>query len=103
MNLLDTVIEQVRSWTVWEWVGFAGQGLFFGRFFVQWLVSEMRGESHIPLAFWFFSIAGGTTLFVYACHIRNPVFIAGQGGGLLIYLRNLTLIYRKRKQVKEAG
>ncbi len=97
---LGKLLSNVDTWVI---VGFAGQALFFGRFFIQWLVSEMRGESHIPLAFWFFSIAGGMVLLTYAIHRRDPVFIAGQGGGLLIYARNLTLIYRKKKQTKATG
>jgi len=97
---LSELLNKVDTWIV---IGFIGQALFGSRFFVQWIASEMRGESYVPLAFWFLSVAGGTTLFVYAIHIWDPVFIAGQGGGLLIYLRNLTLIYRKREQVKEGG
>ncbi len=83
----------MNFWTV---LGFFGQGLFFGRFFVQWIVSERRGASVIPLAFWFFSLGGGSLLLVYAIHLRDPVFIVGQTGGLLIYVRNLMLIFRKR-------
>jgi lipid-A-disaccharide synthase-like uncharacterized protein len=82
----------------WMIVGFAGQALFFGRFFIQWLVSEIRGESQVPLAFWFFSMAGGSVLLIYAIHLRDPVFTLGQAGGLFIYARNLTLIYRKKRQ-----
>lgn len=34
------------------------------------------------------------TLLSYAIYRRDPVFIVGQGAGLLIYLRNLRFIYR---------
>ena len=34
-------------------------------------------------------------LLLYALHQRDPVFILGQAGGLVIYLRNLMLIYKK--------
>jgi lipid-A-disaccharide synthase-like uncharacterized protein len=50
----------------------------------------------IPVAFWLFSLAGGATLLAYAVHRRDPVFIAGQAGGLLVYSRNLYFIYRER-------
>ena len=43
-------------------IGFAGQGLFAMRFIVQWLTSEGQGRSVIPIAFWYFSIGGGTVL-----------------------------------------
>ena len=79
---------------VWLTIGFLGQALFFGRFFVQWLASEKRKQSVIPRAFWFFSLAGGLVLLFYAVHRRDPVFILGQATGLLIYFRNLWFIYR---------
>ena len=82
--------------TVWIAVGFAGQLLFSARFIVQWILSERKGRSYIPMAFWYFSIAGGMTLLAYAIHRQDPVFIAGQAFGLIIYLRNLTLISRER-------
>ncbi len=83
----------MRFWTL---LGFLGQALFFGRFFFQWIVSERRGASVIPIGFWFFSLGGGSLLLAYAIHLRDPVFIVGQSGGLLIYIRNLMLIFRHR-------
>lgn len=77
-------------------LGFLGQALFSARFIIQWLVSEHRGESTIPLAFWYFSLGGGLTLLTYAILRRDPVFILGQAGGLVVYTRNLVLIARKR-------
>jgi lipid-A-disaccharide synthase-like uncharacterized protein len=84
------------KWDMWLVLGFAAQGLFFMRFFVQWLSSEIQGKSVVPLAFWYFSILGGSLLFIYSLHIKDPVFILGQGLGILIYIRNLMLI-RKDK------
>jgi len=72
------------------------QGMFFSRFLLQWIVSEKKKESVIPVGFWWLSLAGGIMLFSYAVHRRGPVFIAGQGTGVFIYLRNLYFIYAKR-------
>ena len=51
-----------------EWVvlavGFGGQALFSARFVIQWLASERAGRSVMPDVFWYFSLAGGATLFV---------------------------------------
>ncbi len=80
--------------TVWLVIGFVGQGLFTARFLVQWLASERKKQSVIPVMFWYFSILGGTTLLVYSIHKQDPVFILGQGAGLLIYARNLYFIIR---------
>lgn len=84
--------------TVWIAVGFAGQILFSMRFIVQWIMSEREVRSYIPMAFWYFSIAGGVTLLAYAIHRQDPVFIVGQAFGVLIYGRNLTLIFRERRR-----
>jgi len=82
--------------TIWLAIGLAGQGLFSARFLVQWLVSEKRRESVIPVAFWYLSLAGSAVLLTYAIYRQDPVFILGQSMGSVIYLRNLWLIRRKR-------
>jgi lipid-A-disaccharide synthase-like uncharacterized protein len=67
------------------------------RFLAQWIASERVGKSVVPLAFWLFSIGGGVLLLIYAVHREDPVFIAGQSFGLLIYLRNLDFVIRERR------
>ncbi len=88
---------------VWVVLGFIGQFLFGSRFFVQWIISEKRGESIIPEIFWYLSMGGSAMLLMYAIHRHDPVFIMGQSTGLVIYIRNIMLIYRKRKLVSTAG
>jgi lipid-A-disaccharide synthase-like uncharacterized protein len=89
-----------HSLTLPEWavlaVGFGGQALFSARFVIQWLASERAGRSVVPELFWYFSMAGGATLFLYAVYREDPVFMLGQGLGLFIYARNLWLIRRER-------
>jgi lipid-A-disaccharide synthase-like uncharacterized protein len=77
-----------------------GQGFFSARFIVQWIMSEIKKQSIIPLGFWYFSLLGGVTLFAYALYKEDPVFIVGQGAGLLIYSRNLYLIRKRAKTDK---
>jgi lipid-A-disaccharide synthase-like uncharacterized protein len=79
----------------WIVIGFLGQAFFSARFLVQWLASERARRSVVPRAFWLLSLGGGATLLAYALYRRDPVFIAGQGMGLFIYLRNLMLIRRE--------
>lgn len=79
---------------LWLAIGFLGQILFSMRFLVQWIASEKRGESVIPVAFWYFSIGGGLLLFAYSLWRVDPVFIVGQSLGVFIYGRNLYLIHR---------
>jgi len=91
------------NWDFWLVIGLIGQTAFFLRFVVQWLVSEKKGESTIPVVFWYFSLAGGLILFCYAIHKKDPVFIMGQSSGILVYIRNLFLIRRSSsgKQLTE--
>jgi lipid-A-disaccharide synthase-like uncharacterized protein len=83
-------------------VGFAGQSLFFMRFFVQWLYSEKHRRSLIPTAFWYFSLGGSLLLLTYAIIRRDPVFMVGQSTGFIIYTRNLYLIARERREADAA-
>ena len=76
-------------------IGFLGQGIFASRFVVQWIYSEKKGESSIPIIFWYLSIFGGMSLLTYAIFRKDPVIILGQTFGIFIYLRNLILIYKK--------
>ncbi len=84
----------VNQWLI---IGFIGQALFGARFIIQWVVSEKKRESTIPLAFWYCSIGGAVVLLAYAIHKQDPVFIVGQSLGTIIYIRNLVLIDRKKK------
>jgi lipid-A-disaccharide synthase-like uncharacterized protein len=83
----------------WLIIGFVGQALFGARFIIQWIVSEKKGESTIPLAFWYCSIGGAMVLLTYAIYKEDPVFIVGQSLGSIVYVRNLILIDRKRKAI----
>lgn len=79
-------------------IGFIGQGLFASRFIFQWIYSEKKGESSIPVIFWYLSIFGGLGLLTYAIFRKDPVIILGQLFGIFIYLRNLILIYKNKKK-----
>lgn len=95
LNWLNVVF--VEQFDLWILFGFIAQVMFMMRFVVQWVASERARRSVMPIAFWFFSIAGGALLLIYAIYRKDPVFIAGQGAGLFIYFRNLWLIYRERR------
>lgn len=85
---------------LWLAIGLAGQLAFGARFLVQWIVSERRGKSVIPFAFWWLSLGGGLILLAYAVHRRDPVFILGQAFGLIVYVRNVVLIRRRRVRLR---
>ena len=84
----------ITTEAIWIATGFLGQGLFFGRWIVQWLASERSASSKVPISFWYLSLVGGLITLAYAIYRKDPVFIAGQSIGSVVYVRNLMLIYR---------
>jgi lipid-A-disaccharide synthase-like uncharacterized protein len=87
----DIVMDASRTWLL---VGLLGQACFSARFLVQWIASERRKRSVVPIHFWYLSVVGGVILLAYAIHRMDPVFILGQAAGLVVYARNLFLINR---------
>jgi|SRR5208337_1606803 len=83
--------------TFWLLTGFLGQALFTARFVVQWLVSERKRDSVVPVAFWWLSLLGGGALLSYAISRQDPVIIVGQAMGLLVYVRNLMLVAQAKR------
>jgi lipid-A-disaccharide synthase-like uncharacterized protein len=90
----DGSIMSMSIETIWLAIGFLGQGLFFGRWVVQWIASEKKAESQVPISFWYMSLIGGLITLAYAIYREDPVFIAGQSIGSIVYIRNLMLISR---------
>jgi lipid-A-disaccharide synthase-like uncharacterized protein len=81
----------------WVIFGFIGQLMFTMRFIVQWIASERKQESVIPVSFWYLSLAGGLIVLLYAIYRMDPVFILAYLPGNFVYLRNLYFIYKKKK------
>ena len=81
---------------LWLVVGFVGQALFGSRFIIQWIYSEYKKESVIPVSFWWLSIAGSLLLCVYAIKQKDIVFTLGFSLNIFIYIRNLMLIHKKK-------
>ena len=96
-ELLRKLAEVSAEEAIWLGIGLVGQTLFFMRFLVQWLVSERAHRSVVPIAFWYFSLAGGVTLLAYVVWRQDPVLILGQSVGLVVYVRNLYFIHRHRR------
>jgi len=88
---------------IWVLLGLFGQGMFMMRFVVQWIASERQKQSVMPEAFWYFSLAGGLIVLIYAIHQQDPVFILGQSLGTFIYIRNIWFIWRNKRQAATHG
>jgi lipid-A-disaccharide synthase-like uncharacterized protein len=90
----------ITTWASLAWVaiGLGGQVAFFGRMAIQWLASERKRESYVPPAFWYLSLAGGVMLFTYFVWRQDFVGVLGQCTGIVIYARNIRLIYKQRRR-----
>jgi lipid-A-disaccharide synthase-like uncharacterized protein len=86
----------VTAERLWVGLGLAGQLLFSARFIIQWIASERKKRSIIPVSFWYFSLGGSALLLAYAIYRKDPVFILGQSAGAIVYVRNLRLIRTAR-------
>ena len=86
----------VAKFDFWLAFGLVAQFMFAGRFLVQWIASERAGKSVVPMAFWFFSIAGGLMTLLYGLVKREPIIIFGQLLANIIYVRNVMLIWKNR-------
>lgn len=97
-TLLSFFKVETTAELIWVIIGLGAQLLFSMRFIVQWIASEREKKSVVPEMFWWFSITGGLTLLAYAIHRGDPVFILGQSIGVVIYTRNLWLIYAEKRR-----
>lgn len=98
--MLSCIVEAVATATPWYWhaVGYGGQIVFGSRFYVQWLASEKKRRSVVPVVFWWLSLIGGLLTLAYAIYRLEGPFIMANIGGPPIYARNLWLIHKARRQ-----
>jgi len=87
----------ITSWNglFWLGLGILGQALFAGRMLAQWITSELRGQSVIPVAFWWMSLTGATLMVCYFLWRRDLIAALGVALPSIIYVRNLMLIHRQ--------
>jgi len=78
--------------------GSAAQIIFTFRFVYQWLYSEKRKDSHLPFGFWLLSLVGSAMILIYAVIREDPVLFIGQLFGFIIYIRNIILGQRSKKE-----
>jgi len=75
-------------------LGSSAQVIFNFRFFYQWIYSEKRKQSSLPLGFWALSLIGALLILIYAILRKDPVLFIGHITGSFIYIRNI-MIHRK--------
>lgn len=63
----------------------------------QWLLSERSKKVVTPLTFWWLSLLGSLTLFIYGALRQDFALMLGQVLGYIIYIRNLQIQKQWRK------
>ncbi|HOJ59979.1 MAG TPA: lipid-A-disaccharide synthase N-terminal domain-containing protein [bacterium] len=99
---MDSKLSQILSggFGFWDMIAVLGLVTFSSRFIIQWIASEIRKESVIPVSFWYLSIVGSLLMLTYALHIADRWIILSYLFNCLIYFRNLYFIYTKKQDVK---
>ena len=99
-NVIDRDIlfknEAIPLWLLV--LGIISQVVFTFRFVYQWIYSEYKKESVLPLGFWILSLSGSVLILTYAIFRLDPVLFLGHGLGLIIYSRNIYLIHLSNAQ-----
>lgn len=80
----------------YEYLGIVAAIIFFGRFYLQWWVSERLGQSVIPVGFWYMSCTGSLMLLVYAALLGSPVGALSHCFNIIVYARNLYHIWGEK-------
>jgi lipid-A-disaccharide synthase-like uncharacterized protein len=84
--------EAIPTWLLW--LGIISQIVFTLRFVYQWLYSERKKTSSLPLGFWLLSLVGSILILTYAVYRKDPVLFIGHLLGSAIYVRNLILLHK---------
>ncbi len=86
----------------WKAIGVIGAIVFYGRFYVQWIYSEMNRRSVMPVVFWYMSSVGSVMLLAFAVWSQSPLGALGQNLNIVIYSRNLVHIWREKGTLSKA-
>jgi lipid-A-disaccharide synthase-like uncharacterized protein len=91
------------EWHFWKAVGWAGNLIFFSRFFVQWWAAERSGRVVVPALFWWLSLAGSVCLLSYGLYRQDSVFIFAYAFTWIPYIRNLMIGRREARNRRPCG
>jgi lipid-A-disaccharide synthase-like uncharacterized protein len=91
------------EWHWWKVVGWAGNVIFFSRFFVQWIATEKHKRVVVPISFWWLSLIGSVLLLSYGLWRNDSVFIFAYAFTWIPYIRSIVIHYRNKAREKECG
>ncbi|MCK5163005.1 MAG: lipid-A-disaccharide synthase N-terminal domain-containing protein [Desulfobacula sp.] len=82
--------------------GMASQFVFTFRFIFQWIYTEKKKESLLPIGFWLISFVGSMMVLSYAIIRKDPVLFVGQIFGFVVYTRNIILWINHKKRTRQS-
>lgn len=80
----------------WKAFGILAAVIFYGRFYLQWFVSERQKQSVMPIGFWYLSGIGSCMLLIFGVATRSPIGTFSHGFNSIVYARNLVLVWKER-------
>jgi lipid-A-disaccharide synthase-like uncharacterized protein len=95
-NVIDIDIL-IKETAIPSWLfilGIISQLIFTFRFVYQWIYSENKKKSSLPLGFWLLSISGSILILIYAFFRDDPVLFIGHMIGSLLYARNIYIYFK---------
>jgi len=95
-NLKDILFNASIPAPVLYWGG-VGQVIFTFRFVYQWLVSEQKSQSILPIGFWLISLVGSLIMISYFIIRLDYVLIIGHVFGITVYSRNIMLWIKEKR------
>lgn len=88
--------ENIASWLLT--LGIISQLVFVFRFVYQWITSEKKKTSHLPIGFWYISLLGSILIFIYAIYRIDLVLILAHSIGMFVYLRNIFILKKEMNE-----
>jgi len=88
--------ESIPFWLLM--LGIVSQLVFIFRFVFQWLSSEKKKESHLPLGFWRISLVGSALILTYSIFREDIVLFLSHSVGMLVYIRNIILLKKQSRE-----
>ena len=85
--------EAIPLWLLW--LGIISQLVFTFRFVYQWIYSEYKKISSLPMGFWLLSLVGSLLILIYAINRKDPVLLVSHLLGSVIYVRNLIILLKQ--------
>lgn len=83
--------------------GLLGNVLFTGRVLVQWIASERKKQSIVPVAFWWMSLAASAIFLVYTVAREDIPMFLGIVVTIIPYVRNLRIHYAPDRPPRPRG